>query len=69
MAVRETSKIIGMGSAERHWGDLKHINYGKSLHISTDNTEKQSMIYTKARFDKAKVHHDELAKLNDACNV
>ena len=65
--VRETLKITGMGSAKRNWGYVKHINYGKRFHISTDNTEKKSMIYTKARLNKAKVHRGELEKMNDAC--
>ena len=41
VAVRETSKIIGMASSERHWGDVKHIKPGKCLHVCTDKTEKQ----------------------------
>ena len=67
--VRETSKIIWMGSANRHWDDMKHIKSVKSLHLSTENTEKQSMIYKKARIYKAKVHRDELEKLNDVCDA
>ena len=46
---------------------MKHIKSGNRLHLSTDNTEKQSMIYTKARIDKAKVHCNELEKFNDVC--
>ena len=60
--VRETSKIIGMGYAERHLGDVKHIKSGKCWHISTEKTEKQSMIYKNARLDKTKVHRGKLAK-------
>ena len=67
MAVRETSNIIGMGSAERHWVDVKLINSGKLSHISSDDTDKKSMIYTKFSINKEKFHRDELAKLNDAC--
>ena len=46
---------------------MKHIKFVKHSHLSTENTEKQSMIYTKARIGRAKVHRDRLEKLNDAC--
>ena len=61
MSVRATSKIIGMGSSEKHRGDAKHIKYGKRSLLSTENTDKQFMNYTKSRIDKAK-NHDNLGK-------
>ena len=67
MAVRATSKIIGMRSAKRHWGDVKNIKSGNCSHISIEKTEKLLMIYKKSRLKKAKVHHNELANKNDAC--
>ena len=65
MSVRATSNIIGVGSFERHWVDVKHIKYGKCLHIFTKKREKQSMVYTKVRLNKEEFHRDELTKLND----
>ena len=67
VTVRETLKILGMESAERHWGDVKQIKSGKRLHLSTEKMENYLMIYTKARLDKAKVYCGELEKLNDVC--
>ena len=29
VSFRATSRIIGIGYAERHWGDVKHIKSGK----------------------------------------
>ena len=40
VSVRATLKIIGMVSAKRHWGYVKHIKSGKRSHISTNKTEK-----------------------------
>ena len=49
LTVKVTSRIIEMGYAKRNWGDVEHIKYVNHLHISTENTEKKLMIYTKAR--------------------
>ena len=67
VAARSTSKIIEIGSSKRHWVDVKHIKYGKRLHVSKEKTKKQLMIYAKARLDKAKVHRNKLKNLSDAC--
>ena len=67
MSVRATSKSIGMGSSERHWGDVKHIKSGRRSQLYIENMENQSTIYAKARLDKAKFHCDKLEKSNDTC--
>ena len=67
VAVSSNLNIIWMGSSERHWGKMKHIKSGNHSHISTEKTEKQLMIYTKARLDKSKVRRNNLENLNDAC--
>ena len=64
---RATYNIIGVESSERNRGDAKHIKSVKRLHISTEKTEKQLMVYTKIRLEKAKFHRGDLEKLNDAC--
>ena len=69
VACRTTSKILGMGSAERHWGDVKHLKSGKRSHLGAEKTEKQSMIYTKAKLDKAKVLRDEMDKIDSAVDA
>ena len=48
VACRLTSKILGIGSAERSWGDVKTI---KSVYRSapgSEISEKQSIVYTSA---------------------
>lgn len=44
-ACRVCSKIVGMGSAERNWGDVKHLKSAKRSHLGKDATEKQATIY------------------------
>ena len=66
VAVRANSNMIGICFYDRHWGNVKHLNSGKRSHISKEKTEKQSMVYTKARLNKAKFHRSLLEKLNDA---
>ena len=40
-----TSVVLGFGAAECYWGDLKPIKSGKGYAISSDVSEKQSIIY------------------------
>jgi hypothetical protein len=35
-ACRVTSKILGIGSAERSWGDVKHLKTNQRSHMSAD---------------------------------
>ena len=48
VAFRVTSKVLGIGAAERSWGDVKTIKSGKRSTISSDVSEKQSTVYTSA---------------------
>jgi hypothetical protein len=45
LACRVCSKILGIGSAERAWGDVKHLKTNKRSHISADRVKKQATIY------------------------
>ena len=51
-----TSKRLGIGSAERAWKDVKNIKSGTASHIKAVQTEKQSIIYTTARVEEARVN-------------
>ena len=52
-ACRVTSKVLGIGAAERSWGDVKTIKYGKRSAISSNVSEKQSIVYTSACIESA----------------
>ena len=44
-AARVCSKILGIGSAERAWGDVKHLKTNKRSHLSADRVNKQATIF------------------------
>jgi hypothetical protein len=44
-AARVCSKILGIGSAERAWGDVKHLKTNKRSHLSSDRVKKQATIF------------------------
>ena len=48
ISCRVTSKMLGIGSAERSWGDIKTIKQGKISAIGSDIYEKQIIVYTSA---------------------
>lgn len=55
VACRSTSNHLGIGSAERSWGDVKHLKTDKRSHLSAEKTEKQSVLYTTARIEEARM--------------
>lgn len=52
-ACRVCSKILGIGSAERSWGDVKHLKTNKRSHLSGEATKKQATIYGAYCMEKA----------------
>ena len=64
-----TSKVLGIGAAEPYWGDVKTIKYGKISAISSDVSEKHSIVYTYGCIESAKIeqyHSDK--QINDNCS-
>ena len=55
VACRVTSKVLVIGAAERSWGDVKTIKPGKISAISSDVSEKQSIVYTSASIESARI--------------
>ena len=60
VACRATSKIIGIGAAERSWGNGKTIKYGKRYAIRSDVSEKQIIVYKYACIESGKIAQSEL---------
>ena len=59
VACRTTSKVLGIGAAERSWGDVKHLKSNKRSHLGSDTTEKQAVIYTSARLQEERFQREE----------
>ena len=55
VACRVTSKVLGVGAIERSWGEVKTIKSGKRYAISSDLSEKQSIVYTSACIESARL--------------
>ena len=62
VACRVTSKVLGIGAAEPSWGDAKTIKYGKRSAISSDVSEKQSIVYTSACIESARIEQYQADK-------
>jgi hypothetical protein len=45
VACRVCSKILGIGSAERAWGDVKHLKTDKRSHLSGDSIKMQATFF------------------------
>ena len=50
-----TSKPFGIGFAERSWGDVKIIKSGKISSLGSENSEKQSFVYTSACIEEERI--------------
>ena len=55
LACRVTSKVLGIVSAESSWGDVKTIKSGKISALGSDISEKQSILYTFACIEEARI--------------
>lgn len=62
VACRSTSKPLGIGPAERSWKDVKFLKSGNSAHIGAERIEKQSILYTTARLNDARIRRDATNK-------
>jgi len=54
-ACRVCSKILGIGSAERNWGHVKHLKTEKRSHLSVDRTKKQATIFGADCAERARI--------------
>ena len=58
MACRTTSKILGIGAAERSWGAVKHLKTDKRAHLSSGRVEKQAILYSTAWIEEARAKRE-----------
>ena len=61
---RVTSKLCGIGPAERSWGGVKQIKDGVRSHLSGESTEKRSVIYVSAKIQEARMRQHTMEKLD-----
>ena len=68
VACRVCSKPLGIGMAERAWGDLKTIKHGKRSKLGGESTEMRSIIYTSAHLTQKKAQQVENDKIGRNAN-
>ena len=69
VACRVTSKVLGIGAEERSWDDVKTIKSEKRSAISSDVTEKQSIVYKYACIESAIIkQYFSDKQINDNCS-
>jgi hypothetical protein len=59
-ACRVCSKIVGMGSAERNWGDVKYLKSEKRAHLSAEAVEKQATIFGASCMADARIEREKV---------
>ena len=64
VACRVTSKLCGIGAAERCWGGVKQIKTGKRSHLSGESTEKRSIIFANAKVTQGRMKSDRVQGLD-----
>ena len=65
---RVTSKLCGIGPAERSWGGVKNIKTGKRSHMSGESTENRSILYVSTKIQQLRIMCDRLEELDATGN-
>ena len=60
LACLVTSKILGIGTAERNWKQIKAMKLGQRTNTGMDKTKKQVLIYSQYQQMKAQAHIQKL---------
>jgi hypothetical protein len=58
-----TSKVLGIGAAERSWGDATQLKSDKCAHLCIDYVEHQVVICGTASLHEARVIHKNAQKV------
>ena len=66
MTCHVTSKLCGIGPAERSWGGVKQLKTGQRLHLSGESMEKRSIIYISSKREQAIIYCNKMEKIDAA---
>jgi hypothetical protein len=64
VACRVTSKLCGIGPAERSWGGVKQIKDGKRSHLSGASTEKRTILFVSSKISQTRTLCDRMEQLD-----
>lgn len=65
LACRVCSKILGIGQAERSWGDVKHLKTNQRSHLSSEAVKMQATIYGASCAQKARMKRINAEAMTD----
>ena len=68
VACRVTSKLCGIGAAERSWGGVKTIKDGHRSHIESESLEKRAILYVSGLMHEARFKNKLLEKIDAGKN-
>jgi hypothetical protein len=61
---RDTSKLCGIGPAERSWGGVKQVKDRKRSHLSGQSIEKRTVLFVSLKISLARILCDRMEKLD-----
>jgi hypothetical protein len=65
IACHVTSKILGMGAAERSWADVKQLKQGKRQGLKGESMKKQALIFSAACIEQTRIQQDNAADVHN----
>jgi hypothetical protein len=63
---RVTSKTLGIGTAERSWGEVNQLKTDKRSHMSIKSVGKQSIIFGAASMEESRIKRQGSDNIEDA---
>ena len=64
VACHVTSKLCGIGPAQRSWGGVKQVKDGKRSHLSGESTEKRSILFVSSKIAQARIECEQMEKID-----
>ena len=61
LACLVTSKILGIGTAERNWKEFKEVKSGKRINLKNEKAKKQAIVYGAYQQQNARLRKEKLA--------
>ena len=66
VACHVTSKLCGIGPAERSWGGVKQVKDGTRSHLSGESNKKRSILFVSSKITQARIECEQMEKIDAA---
>jgi hypothetical protein len=64
VACRVTSKLCGIGPAEKSWGRVKQVKDGKRSYLSGESAEERTVLFVSLKISQVQILCDRLEMLD-----